>query len=108
MLKNSCYGKSRTTLTIPTTESANCDRQSDRKKSNGTGTAGFVFALITIFLGWIPVFGWILWILGLILSLVGLARQPRGLAIAGLVISLLGLILLLVVFGAIIGAASLL
>lgn len=78
------------------------------KKSNGAGTAGFIFALITIFLGWIPVFGWILWLIGLILSLVGLARQPRGLAIAGLVISLLGLILLLAVFGAIIGAASLL
>lgn len=78
------------------------------KKSNGTGTAGFILALITIFLGWVPVLGWILWILGMILSLVGLARKPRGLAIAGTIISLIGLILLLVVFGAILGTASLL
>ena len=32
------------------------------KKSNGIGTAGFVLALIAIFLGWIPVLGWILWL----------------------------------------------
>jgi hypothetical protein len=70
------------------------------KKSNGIGTAGFVLALIALFLGWIPVLGWILWFLGLVLSFVGVFRLPRGLAIAGLVISLIGIILLLAVFGA--------
>ncbi|MGP1447013.1 MAG: hypothetical protein ACTTKO_05735 [Candidatus Limimorpha sp.] len=34
-------------------------------KSNGVGTVGFVLAIIAIFLGWIPVLGWILWLLGL-------------------------------------------
>ena len=57
------------------------------KKSNGMGTAGFVLAL-----------------LGLIFSIIGVFRQPKGLAIAGLVISCLGLIILIVVLGAI-GAA---
>ena len=33
------------------------------KKSNGVGTAGFVLALIAVFLGWVPVLGWILWVL---------------------------------------------
>ncbi len=78
------------------------------ENSNGIGTAGFVLALIALFLGWVPFLGWIVWLLGLIFSAVGLSRQPKGLAIAGLVISLIGIVLLIVVFGAIFGAAALL
>ena len=74
------------------------------EKSNGIGTAGFVLALIAIFLGWVPILGWIIWLLGLIFSAVGLTRQPKGLAIAGLVISLVGIVMLIVVFGAILSA----
>ncbi|MDR3269436.1 MAG: DUF4339 domain-containing protein [Tannerella sp.] len=66
-------------------------------QSNGIGTAGFVMALIALFLSWIPILGWILWILGLILSFAGLFKNPKGLAIAGFVISLIDLIILLVV-----------
>uniref|UniRef100_UPI0040470DB6 hypothetical protein n=1 Tax=Mariniflexile sp. TaxID=1979402 RepID=UPI0040470DB6 len=80
-----------------------------KSESNGTGTAGFVLALIALFLGWIPVLGWILWILGLILSFVGIFKNPKGLAIAGLVISLIGLILLIFIFAAglaILGSAA--
>ncbi|MBT3451403.1 hypothetical protein HN448_05535 [archaeon] len=76
------------------------------KKSNGVGTAGFVLALIALFLGWVPVLGWIVWILGLILSFVGVFKKPKGMAIAGLVISLIGIILLLTVFGALLGGAA--
>lgn len=76
------------------------------KKSNGIGTAGFVIALIAIFLGWVPVLGWILWLLGLIFSFVGVFKTPKGLAIAGLIISLIGVILLIAVFGAILGGAA--
>ena len=76
------------------------------KKSNGIGTAGFVLALIAIFLGWVPVLGWILWLLGLIFSFVGVFKTPKGLSIAGLVISLIGIILLITVFGAILGGAA--
>lgn len=76
------------------------------KKSNGIGTAGFVLALIAVFLGWVPVLGWIIWLLGLIFSFVGVLKEPKGLAIAGLVISLIGIILLLTVFGAILGGAA--
>ena len=66
------------------------------KKSNGAGTAGFVLSLVALFSGWIPIAGWIVWLLGLIFSLVGLSKQPRGLAIAGAIISLIGIIILLV------------
>lgn len=75
-------------------------------KSNGFGVAGFVLALIAIFLGWVPIVGWIIWFVGLVLSFVGVFRKPRGLAIAGLIISLIDLILLLVVFAGIASVAS--
>ena len=75
-------------------------------KSNGTGVAGFVLALIALFLGWIPVLGWILWLLGLILSFVGIFKKPKGLAIAGLVISLLGFILLIFVFAGLVAIGT--
>ena len=76
------------------------------KNSNSVGTAGFVLALIALFLGWVPVLGWIIWILGLILSSLGVFKKPKGMAIAGLVISLIGIILLLTVFAAIIGTTA--
>ena len=65
--------------------------QPAEKKSNGVGTAGFVLALLGLIFSWVPVLGWILWVLGLILSL-------------GLVISFLGLILLIVLVGAVAAA----
>ena len=78
------------------------------KESNGAGTAGFVLAIISLFLGWVPFIGWLLWLLGLILSFVGIFKKPKGLAIAGLVISLLGFILLVFLFAglAILGGAA--
>ncbi len=65
-------------------------------KSNGIGTSGFVLALIALFIGWVPIIGWIVWALGLILSFVGVFKKPRGMAISGLVISLIGIILSLI------------
>ncbi|MEI6767100.1 MAG: hypothetical protein WCM76_15820 [Bacteroidota bacterium] len=76
------------------------------KKSNGIGIAGFVIALIALFLGWVPVLGWILWVLGLIFSFIGVFKSPRGLPIAGLIISFIDLIVILVVFGAILGSSA--
>ena len=73
-------------------------------QSNGLWTTGFVFALLAIFLWWVPVLWWILWILWAIFSFVGIFKAPRGLAIAGLIISFIDLILLLTVFGALLKA----
>ncbi len=61
--------------------------QHEEQKTNGVGTAGFVLALLNLILCWIPIVNVILWILGLILTAVGMAKKPRGLAIAGLCIS---------------------
>ena len=92
---------------VTTTQPANGAPQtiiinnSQEKSSNGLGTAGFVLALIGLFLCWVPVLDWILWLLGLIFSFCGVFRKPRGLAIAGLAISLFSLIMIIAVVGTI-------
>jgi len=73
-------------------------------KKNGIGTAGFVLALIGLFLCWVPILNWILWILGLIFSFIGVFKAPRGLSIAGLVITFIGIIIILAVVGAMVAA----
>jgi uncharacterized membrane protein len=84
----------------------------ERKESNGLGTAGFILSLVTLFFGWIPVLGWILWLLGLIFSAVGISKSKktgtgRGLSIAGLVISLLGAVIVFVLSATLIALAGL-
>jgi hypothetical protein len=66
-----------------------------RPSGNGMGVAGFVISLV----GLVPC--GLLCPLGLIFSLVGLGRQPKGLAIAGTVIGALGSLMLvgMVTFG---------
>ena len=80
------------------------NQQEKESKSNGLGIAGFALAIIALFVGWVPILGWMVWALGLILSFVGAFKSPKGMAIAGLIISLIGIILLLVVLARI-GAA---
>jgi len=69
--------------------------------SNGVGTAGFVLALLSVIFSWVPILNWIFWILGLILSFIGVFKRPKGLAIAGLCLSLLGIIIIIAVIGTI-------
>lgn len=74
------------------------------KKSNGIGTAGFVLALLGVILCWIPVLNWILWLLGLIFSFIGVFKKPKGLAITGLVLSFISIIVIIAVLGAVAAA----
>lgn len=62
-----------------------------RYKSNGLGTAGFITSLLGLLLSWVPVFGWILWLVGALLSLIGVFKSPKGQAITGLILSLITL-----------------
>lgn len=62
-----------------------------RYKSNGLGTAGFITSLLGLLLSWVPVLGWILWLVGALLSLIGVFKTPRGLAITGIILSLITL-----------------
>lgn len=69
-----------------------------------------MITLVNMFLGFIPVVNFlcfILWPLGLILSIIGMLKSPRGLAIAGFVLSLLGVIVVLFFFMLGAGAALL-
>lgn len=81
--------------------------QNKPAKSNGIGVAGFVLALLGLFLSWVPILGWIIWFLGFLFSLIGLFKSPRGLAIAGFVISIIGFIFLIAVVGLIVTALAL-
>ena len=75
--------------------------QQPSRQSNGTGTAGFILALISLVLSWMPGVGLIVWFLGFLLSFIGMFKAPRGLAITGFIISIIDLIILLVFVGAI-------
>lgn len=73
----------------------------NERKSNGIGTAGFVFALLGIILSWVPLVDFIIWFLGLLFSFIGLFKAPRGLAITGFILSILGIIIIIAIFGSI-------
>ncbi len=76
------------------------------RNSNAFGTAGFVLALMAIFLVWVPILGKIIWLLGFIFSFIGVFKSPKGLAIAGLAISLTFIILLIAFLGLLFGGAA--
>lgn len=88
------------TIYVNTSNYGNSNSNSNGNNSNGLGVAGFVLALIGLFIGFVPILGWIIWLLGAIFSFAGLFKRPRGFAIAGFVISFIDLLLLLLVFGA--------
>lgn len=57
------------------------------REKNHYATCGLVVSLLGALLGWVPWFGWLLWIAGLCFSLLGLMRPPRWSAVIGLIIS---------------------
>ncbi len=61
------------------------------RPTNSAGTAGFILTLFAYFLCWMPGVNSTLGLAGLLLSFIGLFKEPRGLAIAGFVMSLIGL-----------------
>ena len=66
---------------------------------NPLGTAGFALSLVALVVGWFPVGGWIVWVVGAIFSTIGIFRKPRGLAIAVACISFFWLIIFVLIFG---------
>lgn len=73
-------------------------------QGNGMAVTGFICSLVSIVLFWVPFLNFIVWILGIVFSAVGLNKANkhqlpyRGLAIAGLVIALVpGTLLIFVV-----------
>jgi general secretion pathway protein G len=76
------------------------------RQANGLGVAAFICSLVGLFTGGI------LSPIGLILSLVALGRQPRGMAVAGLILGLLGtcggivLVIVILAFGLAVALAA--
>lgn len=75
-----------------------------KQQGNGMGVAGFVLALLGLLLCWVPILDWILWLLGLIFSIIGMFKPKKGLAIAGLVISCIYILLITVFAGVILAS----
>lgn len=81
----------------------NCELQSAQQQStiiiqtqtNSIGIVGFVFALIGLFIGYIPFVGWIIVLVGAICSSKGRNKEPKGLAIAGSIISVINIIIMI-------------
>ena len=78
----------------------------NEQKSNGIGTAGFILALLGIFFSWVPIVDFIFWLLGLIFSIVGLFKAPRGLAITGFVLSIIDIFIMIAIFGTIVAVVG--
>ena len=77
------------------------------KSSNGMAIAGLIMGILTLVFCWVPFFNWILGLLGLIFSIVGLAKKnagTKGCAIAGLIMTILGIVLSFVMIGAVLGS----
>ena len=63
------------------------------KRSNGSAIAGLIFGILTLCFCWIPYFPFILGLMGLIFSIVGVCKKNgagKGKAVAGLILSILG------------------
>lgn len=56
-------------------------------KKNMFGTVGFFLAVIAIYLFWFPVIGQVIWLSGIVFSIVGIYKTPKSLPTAGLVLS---------------------
>lgn len=76
----------------------------ETRRTQTKSSTGFILALIGLFLGWIPILGWAVWVLGLIFSILGMREENRGMAIAGLAISLVSLTVAIATLMSLVGA----
>lgn len=72
-------------------------------KNNFSGLWGFIFACLAAVFFWLPYAGGIFWVLGALLSTIGLANRPNTLAWAGFIISFFWIILY-IIFGILLGS----
>lgn len=80
------------------------------KGKNGLGVAGGILAIIGAVFGFIPLMGWlfwILWTLALIFSIIGVSKKnvKKGMAWTGLIICIIMLIFRLFIYKYIFAAA---
>ncbi len=82
--------------------------QAGLPQQNGKATASLVLGIIGLVACAVPILGFPITIIGIILGGIGLKSQKHGQAVAGLVMSILGLIgsIVWAVIGAVIGLAT--
>jgi len=79
--------------------------QAPARPGNGLGVAGFVTGLLGLIFCWVPAFGIVLALLGVIMGGVGIATgkkkgAPIGLAVSGLVLGIIALIPAIIIISA--------
>ena len=68
-----------------------------KKETNGVAIAGLITSIVALICSPIPLLCWVLWIVGLILSCVGLGKKThKKLAVTGLLLSIIDFIVLIV------------
>ena len=68
-----------------------------KKETNGVAVAGLITSIVALICSPIPLLCWVLWIVGLILSCVGLSKKThKKLAVTGLLLSIIDFIVLIV------------
>jgi hypothetical protein len=79
--------------------------------SNGIGVGGFVCGLVGLVLCWVPWFGMLLGLVGVVLSGIGISQGKKkgasiGLSIAGLVCGILAVLVWIVLLAFVVSVAS--
>ena len=80
----------------------------EQKKSSGMAIAGLIMGIFTLIFCWVPFVSWILGLLGLIFSIIGIAKKnggAKGAAITGLILTILGAILGIALYGLVLGTS---
>jgi small-conductance mechanosensitive channel len=73
-------------------------------QGNGMAVAGLVLGIIGLLLCWIPFFGWILALLGIVFGALGMSKAKKiggagnGMAVAGLILGVVAMLAGIVVF----------
>lgn len=70
-----------------------------QNQSNPLGLVGFILSLCALVFCWVPYLNWLLLIGALVLSIIGVTKQPKGLAIAGIIISGVVLVVYFLIIG---------
>ncbi|WP_152559355.1 hypothetical protein [Tumebacillus flagellatus] len=69
------------------------DPNEQKRGGGGLAIAGMIVGIVGLVLSWIPFFGFLVNLTGLILSSFGMKSRERGMAVAGLVTSIIGLLI---------------
>ncbi len=75
-------------------------------QTSGLAIASLIFGILSLIIGWIPVFGWLIFVLAIVLGFIALRKIKQdksltgsGLAIAGIVLGFISFVIFILFFG---------